>query len=83
VYPSLLEKAAILLERLARNHPLRRATSARHFVLTTDFLKANGRLLRGGEPDGDVAVVEQIAAGQIEHQQIVAWLERRTRGAED
>jgi death-on-curing protein len=28
VYPTILEKAAILLERLARNHPLRTATSA-------------------------------------------------------
>ncbi|HEX3693669.1 MAG TPA: Fic family protein [Solirubrobacteraceae bacterium] len=77
VYPSLLGKAAILLERLARNHPLPDGNKRTAFLLTADFLKANGRPLIGGEPELDVAVVERIAAGQLEHPEIVAWLTDR------
>jgi death-on-curing protein len=77
VYPSLLGKAAILLERLARNHPLPDGNKRTAFLLTADFLKANGRPLIGGEPELDVAMVERIAAGQLEHPEIVAWLTDR------
>jgi len=77
LYPSLLGKAAILLERLARNHPLPDGNKRTAFLLTADFLKANGRPLIGGEPELDVAVVERIAAGQLEHPEIVAWLTDR------
>lgn len=80
LYPSLLGKAAILLERLARNHPLPDGNKRTAFLLTADFLLANGRPLQGGDPGRDVAVVEQIAAGQLEHEAIVAWLTERVGG---
>ena len=80
LYPSLLGKAAILLERLARNHPLPDGNKRTAFLLTADFLKANGRPLIGGAPKVDVAVVERIAAGQLEHREIVAWLTDRVGG---
>jgi len=72
-----LEKAAILLERLARNHPLPDGNKRTAFFLTALFLEANGSPLRGTEPDVDVPMVERIAAGQVEHQEIVAWLSKR------
>ncbi len=78
VYPMILEKAAILLERLARNHPLPDGNKRTAFFLTGLFLEANGSPLRGAEPDVDVPMVERIAAGQIEHREIVAWLSTRT-----
>jgi death-on-curing protein len=78
VYPSNLEKAAILLERLARNHPLPDGNKRTALFLTGLFLEANGSPLRGTEPDVDVPMVERIAAGQVEHTEIVAWLSRRT-----
>lgn len=77
VYPSLLEKAAILLERLARNHPLPDGNKRTAFLLAADFLKANGSPLLGEEPQVDVAVVERIAAGELAHEEIVAWLTGR------
>ena len=67
VYPSLLEKAAILLERLARNHPLPDGDKR-----TGIFLEANGMPLRGTKPDVDVPMVKRIASGQVDHAQIVA-----------
>ncbi len=41
-YPTLLEKAAILLEHLTRNHPLPDGNKRTAFVLTVRFLEANG-----------------------------------------
>ena len=81
LYPSLLSKAAILLERLARNHPLPDGNKRTAFVLTADFLEANGWPLLGADPH-DVTVVEQIAAGELEHEDILYWLSLRTGEAD-
>ncbi len=78
VYPTILEKAAILLERLARNHPLPDGNKRTAFFLTGLFLEANGAPLREAQPDVDVPMAERIAAGQVEHQEILAWLSQRT-----
>ena len=78
VYPTILEKAAILLERLARNHPLPDGNKRTAFFLTGLFLEADGAPLRGAQPDVDVPMVERIAAGQVKHQEILAWLTQRT-----
>jgi death-on-curing protein len=78
VYPTTLEKAAILLERLARNHPLPDGNKRTAFFLTGLFLEANGSPLRGTEPDIDVPTVERIAAGEVDRGAIVAWLSLRT-----
>jgi death on curing protein len=78
VYPTILEKAAIMLERLARNHPLPDGNKRTAFFLTGLFLEANGAPLHGAEPDGDVSMVERIAADQVEQREILAWLSKRT-----
>jgi death-on-curing protein len=77
IYPTILEKAAVLLERLARNHPLPDGNKRTAFFLTGLFLEANGSPLRGTQPDVDVPMVERIAAGQVEHWEIVTWLSKR------
>jgi death-on-curing protein len=77
IYSTIPEKAAILLERLARNHPLPDGNKRAAFFLTGLFLEANGSPLRGALPDVDVPKVERIAAGQVEHKEIVAWLWER------
>jgi death on curing protein len=77
-YPTLLEKAAVLLEHLARNHPLPDGNKRTAFFLTGIFLENNGLPLQGDLPDVDVAMVEQIAAGQTSHDEILAWLAQRT-----
>jgi death-on-curing protein len=76
-YPTIPEKAAILLEHLARNHPLPDGNKRTAFFLTGLFLRANGSPLRGALPDVDVPMVERIAAGQVEHEEILAWLSER------
>jgi len=77
LYPSLLEKAAILLERLARNHPLPDGNKRTAFLTTARFLEVNGSPLHGTLPDVDVPMVERIAAGQVEPAEVVAWLSER------
>jgi death on curing protein len=78
VHPTILEKkAAILLERVARNHPPPDGNKRTAFFLTGLFLEANGSPLRGALSDVDVPMVERIAAGQVEHEEILAWLSER------
>lgn len=77
-YPTLIEQAAVLLEHLARNHPLPDANKRAAFLLTARFLDANG--LTWGTPDveTDAGMVERIAAGQVEHDEIAVWIRDRT-----
>jgi death-on-curing protein len=78
VYPTLLEKAAVLIERLTRNHPLPDGNKRTAFFLTGLFLENNGLPFRDAQPDIDVPMVEQIAAGQVTQDEILAWLSERT-----
>jgi death-on-curing protein len=78
VYPRLLEKAAVLLERLARNHPLPDGNKRTAFFLAGELRRDNGTPLNGSLPEIDVPIVEQIAAGQADHEEIIAWLSART-----
>ena len=76
-YPTILQKAAIMLERLTRNHPLPDGNKRTAFVLTGLFLEANGTPLLGSLPDVDVPLVERVAAGEAGHEQILQWLSGR------
>jgi death on curing protein len=59
VYSTILEKAAILVARLARNHPLPDGNKRTAFTLMGLFLEANGTPLDGLLPDVDVPMVER------------------------
>jgi death-on-curing protein len=83
LYPTLLEKAAVLLERLARNHPLPDGNKRTAFIVTGLFLEANGHSLRGADPDRDVPLVERVAAGEASQAEIIDWLGTRTRTTPD
>jgi death on curing protein len=78
VYPTLLEKAAVLLERLTHNHPLPDGNKRTAFVLTGLFLAVNGAPLKGSLPDVDVPIVERIASGQADRDEVIRWLTVRT-----
>jgi len=77
-YPTLIEKAAVLIERLARNHPLPDGNKRTAFLAMERFLTANERPLLDAEPDVDVPMVERIAAGQATPNEVVEWPEART-----
>jgi death on curing protein len=77
-YPDLLEKGAVLVEHLARNHPLPDGNKRCAFLALERFLAANGRPIGDAHPDVDVPMVERIAAGKAALPEIVEWLEART-----
>ncbi len=77
VYPTILEKAAILVARLARNHPLPDGNKRTAFFLMGVFLDDNGSPLNGSLPDVDVPMVERIASGQADHDEVLTWLSER------
>jgi death-on-curing protein len=80
-YPDLLEKAAVLVERLVRNHPLPDGNKRAGFLAVWLFMEINGRPFEGDDPNADVPMVESIAAGAVSLDEIIDWLERRTSGA--
>jgi death on curing protein len=77
-YPTVIEKAAVLVERLARNHPLPDGNKRAAFLALDRFLAANGHPLPQADPDTDVPMMERIAAGDATPQQVKGWLEART-----
>jgi death on curing protein len=79
-YPNLIEKAAVLVEHLARNHPLPDGNKRAAFLSVWLFMEANGRPFVGEDSGVDVPMVEQIAAGEAAPNQIIDWLEGRTSG---
>jgi death on curing protein len=76
-YPTLIEKATVLVERLARNHPLPDGNKRASFLSMERFLAANGHPLGDADPDTDVPMVERIAAGEATPAEVAGWLERR------
>jgi death-on-curing protein len=77
-YPNLIEKAAVLVEHLARNHPLPDGNKRCAFLTLERFLAANGQPIKDADPDTDVPMVERIAAGKATPDEIIDWLESRT-----
>lgn len=77
-YPTLIEKAAVMVEHLARNHPLPDGNKRAAFLSVWLFLEANGRPFAGEAPDIDESMVVRIAAGEATPNEIVSWLEERT-----
>jgi len=80
-YPTLIEKAAVLVERLARNHPLPDGNKRCAFLALERFLAANGQPIHEAAPDTDTPMMEKIAAGEAAPNEIINWLEERTAAA--
>jgi death-on-curing protein len=78
-YPTLIEKAAALVEHLTRNHPLPDGNKRCAFLAVERFLAVNGRSIQDADPDADVAMVERIAAGEATFIEIRDWLDRRSQ----
>jgi death on curing protein len=78
-YPALVEQAAVLLQHLAKNHPLPDANKRAAFLLTTRFLDANGIQWGPPEVEADAGLVERVAAGDAAHDDVPEWIRGRTR----
>ena len=75
LYPSLLEKAAALLESLRLNHPFADGNKRVAYAATGVFLELNGWRLRA-DTDDAVSFVLEVAAGKRSKEEIRIWLEQ-------
>ena len=76
-FPTLVEKASILVERLARNHPLPDGNKRCAFLALERFLAANGQPILDANPDTDAPMMERIAAGDASQDEITGWVKQR------
>jgi death-on-curing protein len=74
-YPEFVDKAAVLLERLARNHPLPDGNKRAAWVTLRVFVEINDWIWQP-YPTVDEAeyAVLAIAAGEWDHTRIGGWL---------
>jgi len=74
-YPTLAEKAAVLCVRVALNHPLPDGNKRLAWMTAVMFLDLNGASLHVSD-DEAVATVLDVAAGNMNEQQLTEWIER-------
>jgi death-on-curing protein len=79
-YPDLIDKAAVLLCRLAWNHPLPDGNKRSAWAALILFLDLNGVVWEPDPPNVDDAeeAVVAVAAHQVDESQVAAWLRSRT-----
>lgn len=77
LYPSLLEKAAALGFSMIMNHPFVDGNKRTGHAATETFLVLNGMQINASV-DEQERVVLAIAAGELEREAFVEWLQRNT-----
>ena len=75
-YPDLLDKAAVLCVRLARNHPLPDGNKRVAYLALVEFLARNDIEWRPPSTDETVSTIEGVAAGEVSEQELSEWLRR-------
>jgi death-on-curing protein len=75
-YPEFVDKAAVLVVHIARNHPLPDGNKRLAWVALTMFCALNGLHLAVA-PDDAVAVMLAIASGEKNEGEVAAWLADR------
>lgn len=81
-YPEFVDKAAVLLERLTRNHPLPDGNKRAAWVTLRVFVEINDWTWQQ-YPSVDEAerAMLAIAAGEWDHERISAWLKAHLKPA--
>jgi len=79
LYPDVMDKAAVLCVRLARNHPLPDGNKRVAYLAMLEFLARNQIEWTPPSVDETVATMEGVAAGNISESELAEWL-RATRG---
>ncbi len=84
-YPDIYDKAAVLVCRLAWNHPLPDGNKRAAWAALVMFIDLNDGMWDPDPPDTEQAeeAMLAIAAGQVDEAWAAAWLEQRVRFADD
>jgi death-on-curing protein len=73
-YPDVLDKAAVLCVRLARNHPLPDGNKRVAYLAMLEFLARNQIHWTPPSVTETVSTIEGVAAGQITEEELANWL---------
>lgn len=73
-YPDVIDKAAVLCVRLARNHPLPDGNKRVAYLAMLEFLTRNGVEWTPPSVDETVAAIERVAAGSLSERELADWL---------
>lgn len=73
-YPTLIEKAAVLCVRIARNHPLPDGNKRLAWIALVVFLELNDQPFQMRDDDA-VEMMIAVAAGHVDEPTLTAWLE--------
>jgi death on curing protein len=81
-YTDLASKTAVLASRIIRNHPLPDGNKRVGYLCALEFVARNGGRWSppaADDPDGDetVAVIEGVAAGEVDEDQLRDWITQR------
>jgi death-on-curing protein len=76
-YPDLIDKAAVLCVRLARNHPLPDGNERVAYLSMIEFLARNDIDWSPPTVDETVATIEGVAAGDVSERDLANWLRQR------
>ncbi|HEU5151694.1 MAG TPA: type II toxin-antitoxin system death-on-curing family toxin [Iamia sp.] len=76
LYPTLIEKAAVLAVRIARNHPLPDGNKRLAWTCLVLFCDLNGRIL-AVDADDAVTTMLAVAAGEVDEAGLAEWLHTR------
>jgi death-on-curing protein len=78
-YPRFVDKAAVLVVHLCRNHPLVDGNKRAAFLSLLEFVQSNGRrwLPSAADPNETEQMIVAIAAGEASVVEVALWLERR------
>ena len=70
----MIDKAAVLCVRLARNHPLPDGNKRVAYLATLEFLARNHLEWTPPSVDETVARMEGVAAGDVSERELADWL---------
>ena len=76
-YPDIVNKAAVLCVRLARNHPLPDGNKRVAYLTMLEFLARNKISWKPPSVDETVETIERVAARVITEQELAQWLRAR------
>jgi death-on-curing protein len=80
-YEGVTVRAAELVTRLARNHPLPDGNKRAAFLTMATYLAANGLTWASEDIERDAGMVERIAAGDAPVELVREWIESRSTSA--
>jgi len=73
-YPDVIDKAAVLCVRLARNHPLPDGNKRVAYLALVEFLARNRIEWSPPSAEETVTMIEGVAAGGVTERELADWL---------